>query len=361
MEEIIQFNKDHREQELLPAYPGQQQLEMSSHSTLTSSQYEEIVKFVRLMAKTNGFDRIFVDNEVDLLMSSLDGRIVTIAAAAGYPACVIPLGYADNLNGRAYGVTIVAMAGREDQILEAMSAWEKTMPGRRPPPILKDWETTRAASTKSGLLKVLETHEHAGHHVDEVKDHRSPYFEWDLAYLDQKLQSLHARLKAVLTISDGTKESQASEAAVHFYELLAIIATALTTSASSPSMDAIKGSIPPYLVAEDDDPEALLQLIFIMMGFLTMLYDPDLDPAPNTVSIAKPLTLTGSPLSTDSITNYEYPLEDASHLQVHQLLNSFGRLIPGSLEWAREVSAGHQPDIFTEQLVLSYLSFHNAV
>ncbi len=120
---------------------------MSLHSTLTPSQYDEIVKFIRLTAKTNGFDRIFAEQEVDLLMGPLDGRIVTVAAAAGYPAGVVPLGFADDFNGRAYGVTIVAKAGREDRIFEAMSAWEKTMPGRKPPPLLRDWNVTKATSS----------------------------------------------------------------------------------------------------------------------------------------------------------------------------------------------------------------------
>jgi len=73
-------------------------------------------------------------------MGPLDGRIVTIAAAAGYSVGVVPLGFADDFNGRAYGVTVVAKAGREDQIFEAMSAWEKTTPGPRPHPLLRDWQ-----------------------------------------------------------------------------------------------------------------------------------------------------------------------------------------------------------------------------
>jgi len=124
-------------------------------------------------------------------------------------------------------------------------------------------------------------------------------------------------------------------------------------------MDDIQHSLPPHLAAEDDDhSEALLQLIFIAMGLLIMLYDPGLSPAPHTVSIAKPLTLSGSTLSADSIANHECSLEDASQPQAHQLLNFFGRLIPGSLAWAREVSVIQQPDIFTEHLVLSYLNFY---
>jgi amidase len=71
-------------------------------------------------------------------MGPLDGRIVTIAAAAGYPCGVVPLGYADNYNGRAYGVAVVAKAGMEGKIIHAMSAWEATMPARKPPPLLEN-------------------------------------------------------------------------------------------------------------------------------------------------------------------------------------------------------------------------------
>jgi len=217
----------------------------------------------------------------------------------------------------------------------------------------------RLSQAKNGLLEVLEPRGFGNNHGPCRKSHWSIYFEWYLTYLDQKLHSLDHRLKAALAASDDTSESQASEVAVRFYEILAIVATALTTSFKSPSMEDIRSSLPPHLAAKNDDhTEALLQLIFIAMGLLTMLYNPELSPAPHTVSIAKPLTLSETTLSTDSITNHECSLEDASQLQAHQLLNSFGRLIPGSLAWASEVSAIQQPDIFTEQLVLSYLNFH---
>ena len=39
---------------------------------------------VRPTIKTNQFSRIFTENEVDPLTGPLDGRIVAIAAAAGY-------------------------------------------------------------------------------------------------------------------------------------------------------------------------------------------------------------------------------------------------------------------------------------
>lgn len=134
--ELIQWNKDHKELALPPEFPGQQQLEESVKSNLSDETRSQIISFIRKSAKDDGFDRIFSETNTELLMGPLDSRIVTIAAAAGYPCGVVPLGYADSYNGRAYGVAIVAKAGEEGKILKAMSAWEVTMPARKLPPSL---------------------------------------------------------------------------------------------------------------------------------------------------------------------------------------------------------------------------------
>ncbi|KAL6824616.1 amidase signature enzyme [Trichoderma sp. SZMC 28015] len=142
VEQLIQWNSDHKDLELPPAFPGQQQLENTLKSSLTEEKRQEIVSFTRKIAKDDGFDRIFEETAAEVLIGPLDGRIVTIAAAAGYPAGVAPLGYADNYNGRAYGVVIVAKARDEGKILQAMSAWEETMPRRIPPPQLVNYEAS---------------------------------------------------------------------------------------------------------------------------------------------------------------------------------------------------------------------------
>lgn len=103
---------------------------------MTEDTKSKIMSFIRTTAKENGFDRIFEETNTDLLLGPLDGRIVTIAAAAGYPCGVVPLGYADDYNGRAYGAVFVSRAGMESKILQAMSAWDANMPARKPPPLL---------------------------------------------------------------------------------------------------------------------------------------------------------------------------------------------------------------------------------
>ncbi|EFX06390.1 amidase family protein [Grosmannia clavigera kw1407] len=135
-EQLIQWNKEHMDLELPPEFPAQQQLENTVKCKLTQEERDAIAEFIRHKAR-NAFDRILGEGKATVLMGPLDGRIVTIAAAAGYPAGVVPLGYADNFNGRAYGMVIVAKAGGEGDILRAMSAWESNAIGKRvAPPLL---------------------------------------------------------------------------------------------------------------------------------------------------------------------------------------------------------------------------------
>ncbi|KAI0389120.1 hypothetical protein F5Y17DRAFT_450265 [Xylariaceae sp. FL0594] len=64
----------------------------------------------------------------------MDGRIPTVAAAAGYPVGTMPLGYSKT-NGRPFGMCVVAGPNQEGKILQTMSAGEATIvEERRPPP-----------------------------------------------------------------------------------------------------------------------------------------------------------------------------------------------------------------------------------
>ncbi|KAL2064595.1 hypothetical protein VTL71DRAFT_3732 [Oculimacula yallundae] len=135
-EELIKWNEDHRDVALPPAFPGQQQLEGSVKNTLSAETREQIISFIRRISRDEGFEKIFNETDTDVLMGPLDGRIVTVAVAAGYPCGVVPLGYADDLNGRAYGAVFVVRPGEEGKLLQVMSAWEATMPSRKSPPLL---------------------------------------------------------------------------------------------------------------------------------------------------------------------------------------------------------------------------------
>ncbi|KAL8418926.1 hypothetical protein RB594_002220 [Gaeumannomyces avenae] len=139
VEDIIKFNKKNAQQALPPRYPDQQLLEMAVNDKLPDEKYNEAIKVVKEAARhgVSGIDKILAEHDLDVILGPMDGRIPTIAAAAGYPVGTMPLGYSKT-NGRAFGACIISGAGQEAKILKAMGAWDVTVGKRRAPPQLVD-------------------------------------------------------------------------------------------------------------------------------------------------------------------------------------------------------------------------------
>jgi amidase len=107
---------------------------------MTDETYNAGLKHMRARA-TDAIEKLFEENGFDAVLGPSDGRIASVAAAAGYPVATVPLGFAD-FNGRAFGINIISTAKNEGKILQIMSAWEKTFPNARiPPPLLLNWTT----------------------------------------------------------------------------------------------------------------------------------------------------------------------------------------------------------------------------
>ncbi|KAH6848069.1 amidase signature domain-containing protein [Chaetomium sp. MPI-CAGE-AT-0009] len=135
--ELVKFNREHADIALPPVHPGQQLLEGALNDKLTKEKYAEGVNILRQAARINGIDKTLADFNLDVIIGPMDGRIPTIAAAAGYPVGTMPLGYSKT-NGRPFGACIISDAEGEAKILKAMNAWHATMPTRKPPPQLVD-------------------------------------------------------------------------------------------------------------------------------------------------------------------------------------------------------------------------------
>ncbi|KAJ8128010.1 hypothetical protein O1611_g5628 [Lasiodiplodia mahajangana] len=146
LKDIIIFNAQHSNKALPPRYPGQQLLEaaVDEKQKISDEKYAEGVELIRKVAKINGIDKILAEYDLDIILGPIDGRIPTIAAAAGYPVGTMPLGYSVS-NGRPFGMCIVAAAGQEGKMLQAMSAWEATIGDRKPPPQMLTSATTAEA------------------------------------------------------------------------------------------------------------------------------------------------------------------------------------------------------------------------
>ncbi|KAI1110907.1 amidase signature domain-containing protein [Nemania sp. NC0429] len=135
LKDIVHFNFEHPAKALPPRYQGQQLLEaaIDEKQKISDEKYAEGVEIIRNAAKNNGIDKTLTEYDLDIIAGPMDGRIPTIAAAAGYPVGTMPLGYSKS-NGRPFGMCVVASEWQEGKILQAMSAWEAMVEKRKPPP-----------------------------------------------------------------------------------------------------------------------------------------------------------------------------------------------------------------------------------
>ena len=156
MKDIVDFNNENPDRELPSGegpktvlsfsltffcedHPGQQVLEGALGNSMAETDFQKRLKSLRSHAQDEITESLaFYD--VDVILGPADARMASVAAAAGYPVGVVPLGFAD-FNGRAFGMNIIARAGEEYKILHAMSAWAATFPdAREPPPMLVGWK-----------------------------------------------------------------------------------------------------------------------------------------------------------------------------------------------------------------------------
>lgn len=120
-------------------HPGQQVLEGALENSMSETDFQKALDSLRSHAQTE-ISKSLADYNIDVILGPADARMASVAAAAGYPVGVVPLGFAD-FNGRAFGMNLIARVGEEDKILQAMSAWAATFPdARAPPPMLVDWK-----------------------------------------------------------------------------------------------------------------------------------------------------------------------------------------------------------------------------
>ncbi|WVO13615.1 hypothetical protein L204_101236 [Cryptococcus depauperatus] len=130
--DLIDFNKEHAEQELPPSASNQAILIGALHPNMTDEQYHSLLNFARDRCGKRGIDKTLEENGVDIIMGPGDGLMFNIAASAGYPVASLPLSYLD-FNGRAFGLQIMAKAHQDALLIRAQSAWEATFPKRQPP------------------------------------------------------------------------------------------------------------------------------------------------------------------------------------------------------------------------------------
>jgi len=124
--------------------PKQDWFEAMLNLTMSQDLFETTLATLRKAGRA-AIDKALRDNSIDVILGPSDCMFASMASAAGYPVASMPLGFAD-LNGRAFGVHVLARMGEEDKILRVMCAWEATFPeARRPPPLLVNWGITNSS------------------------------------------------------------------------------------------------------------------------------------------------------------------------------------------------------------------------
>ncbi|KUJ15904.1 amidase signature enzyme [Mollisia scopiformis] len=134
LKDMIEFNEAHADKELPPDHPQQNRLVRAQAFHSDPVRYEQSLNYIRRMSRAEGIDKALSQYDIDVIIGPADSFLSTLAAAAGYPLAVFPLGQM-KFNGRPFGLVALTRAHGEDKLLRFMSAWEKTFP-RRPVPDL---------------------------------------------------------------------------------------------------------------------------------------------------------------------------------------------------------------------------------
>ncbi|KAK3899057.1 amidase signature domain-containing protein [Staphylotrichum tortipilum] len=141
LDDLVRFNLYHAELELPPEYPTQESILAAAnpHNKLTPeafAQYSTTIRSTTAHAVTS----LLTQHSLTVIIGPTDSRMAGIAAAAGLPIGNVPMGFAEGLNGRAIGLSVLAGAGNEKDILRVMAAWERSLPGaREAPPLMVGW------------------------------------------------------------------------------------------------------------------------------------------------------------------------------------------------------------------------------
>lgn len=146
MEEVIQFNEDHKN--LVMPYFGQEyMLAAIEKGPLTSNDYREALSKNRRLTRKEGLDAIIKEERLDAIVvmtggpawmvdfangdpGSWDMRSTSPAAVAGYPHITIPAGYIFNLP---VGISFFTKAWREPTLLRIAYSLEQEMQVRERP------------------------------------------------------------------------------------------------------------------------------------------------------------------------------------------------------------------------------------
>ena len=152
-----------------------------------------------------------------------------------------------------------------------------------------------------------------------------------------------------------TESSQLKFPGPKQYDFLSAVANALS-DLEKPTLRIIAESLVtqnviPQRMSSDD---GLLQMIFAVLGWLTLLFEPEYPTTPGCICIVRPVDQDGDVIRSNTLTAYKNQIEVVADLPIHQLLRHFGMLIPVPVASREELQA---EGVRSDQLSTNYLNY----
>lgn len=148
MEEIIEFNKNHADEEM-PWFGQEIFMEAEIKGDLKTEEYLKALKDAKRFAGKNGIDAVMEQHNLDAIIAQTNGPAWTIdwvngdhfsggssspAAISGYPNVTVPMGFIHNLP---VGISFFGVAWSEPKLLKIAYAFEQATKHRKAPGFLK--------------------------------------------------------------------------------------------------------------------------------------------------------------------------------------------------------------------------------